>query len=360
MQLLKSNYRRLYEGVNFRLRTLASGRFSSHCRPISIAILLTERCNARCIHCDIWKNKGQEASPDVDQWRNVLRELRTWLGPVHVVISGGEALLKRYALDLVEYGSAAGLFIELLTHGFWNDHAKFERLALAKPGRVTFSFDGIGGTHSLIRGRDNFFARTEQNVQTLKRMRTEHNLDFAIRLKTVVMNQNLQELGLIAHYAQLNGCEVFYQPIEQNYNTAEDPNWFQSSENWPRDTERAVTMVGELIELKRKGLPIANSVNQLTAMIEYFRDPSRLRIATQAHQAHEKKILCSALTMLQIQANGDVTACSSMGPVGNIKNDSIRRIWESRPHWWEVGCCLETRGAASPQNGSASDPHLDR
>lgn len=343
VQLLTSNYRRLYQGVNFRLRTLAGGRFSGYCRPVSIAILLTERCNAHCIHCDIWKNKGKEDSPDVDQWKNLLRELRRWLGPVHVVITGGEALLKQYALDLVEYGSAEGLFIELLTHGYWDDQSKFERLALINPGRVTFSLDGIGETHTLIRGRDNFFAKTERSIQTLRRMRTDHKLGFEIRLKTVVMEQNLQELCLIAQYAQANQCEVFYQPIEQNYNTAEDPNWFQSSQTWPRDTASVVAKIEELIELKRKGLPIANSLNQLSAMIDYFRDPARLRVATQAHQAHEQKTLCSALTTLQIQANGDITLCSSMGPVGNIKNGSIRSFWECRPRWWEKGCCLETR-----------------
>lgn len=306
-------------------------------------ILLTERCNAHCIHCDIWKNRGQEDSPSLEQWQTFLLEVRNWLGPVQVVISGGEALLKRYALDLVEYGSRLGLFIELLTHGFWADQAKFERLALAKPGRVTFSFDGIGKTHSLIRGRDNFFERTEQSVQTLMRMKREHQLDFVIRLKTVVMEQNLNDLRFVAEYAHVNGLEVFYQPIEQNYNTEEDSDWFASSETWPKDPERAVAMTRELIELKSQGLPIVNSFGQLNAMIDYFRDPEGLRVATQAHSAHEAKPLCSAMTSLQLQANGDVKPCASMEPVGNIKNDSIRRIWENRPRWWEGGCCLETR-----------------
>src|SRR3954451_23382898 len=32
-------YKRLYDGVNYRLRTFAGGRFASHCRPTSIVIL---------------------------------------------------------------------------------------------------------------------------------------------------------------------------------------------------------------------------------------------------------------------------------------------------------------------------------
>src|SRR5215470_10199757 len=93
-------YRRVHEGANYRLRTFAQGRFASHCRPTSVLFLLTELCNARCVHCDIWKNRGKEDSPSAEQWKSVLTELRDWLGPVQVVFTGGEALLKPFTAEL--------------------------------------------------------------------------------------------------------------------------------------------------------------------------------------------------------------------------------------------------------------------
>jgi MoaA/NifB/PqqE/SkfB family radical SAM enzyme len=340
-------YRRIYEGVNFRLRTLAGGYYAAACRPVSIVLLLTERCNARCIHCDIWKNKGKEESPEVAEWKSLLLEIREWLGPVQVVFSGGEALLKPYAMELVEHAASLGLFVELLSHGNWEDQSKFVRLASAKLGRFTFSLDGVGETHSLIRGRDKFFEKTERSIQTLIGLRESQKLEFGIRLKTVVMNQNLDDVCRVAEYAKQNGVEVFFQPIEQNYNTLENPNWFQTSPTWPEDTVKAVAVVDELIRHKTNGAPIANSIRQLEAMRSYFRDPAHLRVATQAHSAHEKKLICSALTMLQIQANGDVTTCTFREAIGNIKSASIRSIWENRPQWWKKGCCLETRNTES-------------
>jgi len=345
---LDSTYRRIYLGFNYRLRTFAGGRYAHACRPTSIAIGLTERCNARCIHCDIWKNKGREESLGLEGWKTVLSDLRRWLGPVHVVVSGGEALMKPYAVELVEHGSEIGLFIELLSNGFWDDQLKFERIAQAKPGRVTFSFDGIGSVHNLIRGRENFFDKTTGCIQTLTKARSDKRQRFEILLKTVVMRQNLDELSKIAKYAAFNHLEVFYQPIEQNYNTSEDPAWFEKSDTWPRNTERAVAAIEELIGLKHAGLPIANSLNQLKAMIPYFQDPARWRLATQAHSAHERLPLCSALTSLEIQADGGVSVCSRVRPIGNVKEKPIRQIWESRPRLWEEGCCL---GKSSiPQN----------
>jgi MoaA/NifB/PqqE/SkfB family radical SAM enzyme len=336
---------RVHAAVNYRLRTFAGGRLASYCRPTSISILLTERCNARCLHCDIWKNRGKEATPGVDRWKATMRDLRRWLGPVPVVFTGGEALLMPFAPEVVSYASSLGLLVEHLTHGYWLDQARIEKMALGNPWRVTISCDGIGATHDQIRGRDGFFEAVATTIQTLLRLRREHALGYTIRLKTVIMEHNLPDVAAVARYARTHGLEVFYQPIEQNYNTPEDPTWFEHSLTWPTDRERAVAVVHELMALKRQGFPIANTAHQLEVMIPYFRHPETMLVATQGHIAHEKRSLCAALTHLQIQADGDVRICWSKDPIGNIKTGSIRKIWESRPHWWESGCCLGSRMA---------------
>ncbi len=335
--------RRLQEGISYRLRTFAGGRLSSYCRPTSIVMALTERCNALCIHCDIWKNRGKEDRPTIHQWRVVLADLKEWLGPAHVVFTGGEALLNRDTLQLLSFGSSLGLYMELLTHGFWEDQSRIEALALAGPSRVTISFDGIGETHSLIRGREGFVEKTERTIQTLKRARQQNHLRMVIRLKTVIMRQNLDDVCEIARFAEREGVEVFYQPIEQNYNTPEDDRWFEHSETWPQDTQKVVAVVNQLRKMKKQGLPIVNSRAQLDAMIPYFIDPAASRVAVQSHSAHESRLLCSALTMLQFQANGDVKTCNAQPVIGNIKTTQILEIWETRPRWWEGTCCLDKR-----------------
>src|SRR5262245_10129626 len=136
-------------------------------------------------------------------------DLRRWLGPVHVVFTGGEALLKPFTIELAEHAHQLGLFPEVLTHGYWDDQTK-------------------------------------------------------------------------------------------------------------------------MIKMKREGYHVANSYAQLKVMIPYFRNPAALRIATQSHVAHEQHLLCAALTMLQFQANGDLTVCCGAPPAGNVKDRPIRQIWEHR------------------------------
>jgi AdoMet-dependent heme synthase len=340
---LKWAYKRAYEGVNYRLRNFAGGRFASHCRPTSIIFLITELCAAKCVHCDIWKNRFREDSPTKEQWCTVLSDLRKWLGPIQVAISGGEALMKAYTPDLVAHASSIGLFMEILTHGYWEDQTKIERLAMANPWKVTISIDGIGETHTLLRGRPKFWERTEKSIKTLKRMRKERGLGYSIRLKNVIMAKNLHDTLNVAEYANQDGMEVFFQPIEQNYNTPEDTEWFLHSENWPQDTSKAIANVKALIDMKKRGYSIANSFEQLEVMIPYFEHPEKMRLTVQMHSAHERKMACNALSTLQFQSNGDVTVCTGAPPVGNVKTTPIREIWEKRPQLWESGCCLERR-----------------
>ncbi len=332
--------RRFREAVNWRLRTFCGGRWAGHCRPGSIGIVITMRCTARCVHCDIWKNRGpEEGLATLEQWNQLLTDLRHWLGPVHVFLTGGEALLNPLTTQLLAHGSSLGLLMELLTHGYWQDQTRIEAAARARPWRITLSMDGVGETHSLIRGRGDFWEKASRSVATLKRLRDEERLGYVIRLKTVIMQQNLDDACNVARFAATNGLEVFYQPIEQNYDTPADPQWFRHSANWPSDAEKAVAVVRELIGLKRQGLPIGNSLAELEVMVPYFRDPDAHQFAVQSHSAHEARALCAALTTLQLEPNGDVGTCFRKPPVGNIKSAAIREIWEGRPRWWEGGCC---------------------
>jgi len=341
--MLDELYMRVHQGVHYRLRTFAGGRWADHCRPTGIDFVMTERCNARCVHCDIWKNRGQEDSPTPEEWKRALSDIRAWLGWVRVTLTGGEALLRVSTLDVLAHGARIGLLMELLTHGYWHDQSRVEAAARANPWRITISLDGLGATHDRVRGREHFFERTSRTIDTLLRVRREEGLRFTIRLKTVVMSYNMHELEALARFATRDGMDIFFQPIEQNYNTPEDVRWWEHTDNWPRDTERAVAAVEAVRRMKREGFAIANSDAQLAVMIPYFRDPEALRVAAKSHSAHERRPVCAALDLLQVRANGDVKVCSSAPVVGNIRERGVREIWESRPHWWAGGCCLERR-----------------
>jgi MoaA/NifB/PqqE/SkfB family radical SAM enzyme len=334
-------YRRFYLSANYRLRNIFGGRLAGLARPVSIALLLTARCNARCVHCDIWKNEGKEKDAlTLAEWRQALLEMRRWLGPVPISMTGGEALLRPDAPDIAAYASGLGFFVEFLTNGYWKDQRRIAALARARPARVTISVDGVGPTHSAVRGREDFWDATYQSIQTLRRLRQEERLGYSILLKTVIMAHNLDHVAEVAHFAASNGLDVLYQPIEQNYNAPDDPRWFERAPTWPRDPHKAAATVDQLVDLQRKGLPIVNSEGEFNAMRSYFVDPGGQGAAVQAHVAHEGHALCASLGNMQIQPNGDVLTCCKRPPIGNVRSQPIRALWKNRPRWWKGGCCL--------------------
>lgn len=317
-----------------------SADFGRYIRPTAVVCLLTERCSSKCVHCDIWRNRGVERGPGFDEWRRLMDEIRHWLGPVDVVLTGGEALLKPFTVDLASYASGIGLRVEVLTHGYWKDQNLIERLALSRPRRVTLSLDGIGELHDAVRGRPGFFDRTSASIETLLRIRREHGLDYEVLLKTVVMSVNLHGLDEVTRYATERGIDVLFQPIEQNYGEPDNPEWTSASANWPTDTNAAVAAIERLVESKRGGARIVNSERDLDRIAAYFRDPDRYRVRIQNHDFSGR---CSALGLLQVQANGDAMVCFSAPPIGNFLEAPIHRIWAERPALWREGCCMKRR-----------------
>ena len=341
---LANAYRRLYYAANSVLQTHAWGPLAGLCRPGHIAFLLTYRCSAKCVHCDIWRNRGVEHGPTEADWRRAVAEIRAWLGPVHIVFTGGEALLKPFTVDLVAYASSLGLQVELLSHGYWKDRKLFERLAAARPWRVTFSIDAVGPTHDLIRGRAGFFERASASIEALEAARSQLGLQFPIRLKTVVMEHNLDDLEGVARYATRTGMDVLYQAIEPNYGSPEIQDWRERGANWPRDATRAIAALDRLIALRREGLHIANKESDLRAMQHYFRDPETRQTEVVRH-SHQN--ICAFLSNLEVHADGDVHCCFKQPAIGNIQKAPLREIWAGRPHYWSSGCCWQSPDASA-------------
>ena len=221
----------------------------------------------------------------------------------------------------------SGLLVEHLTHGFWLDQTRIEKMAMGRPWRVTISCDGIGATHDKIRGKEHFFETVETTIQTLLRLRREHKLGYIIRLKTVIMEHNLHDVA--------DDCALRPDPRPGGVLSAHRAELQHARGPDLVRAQRQLAQGSRAGRGRRAGADRAQAPGladrQLRAPARGD-DPllPRSRAAADPHpepQAHEKP-LCSALTTIQIQSNGDVKSCWCMDPIGNIKETPIRQIWE--------------------------------
>jgi len=117
-----------------------------------VTLLLSERCNSRCISCDYWRHGRAEI--DLESVRRLLPSLERLETEV-VLISGGEPLLNPEWAEIAALLAERGLKLWLLTSGL--SLAKHARRVATLFNAVTVSLDGADrATYAAIRGVDAF------------------------------------------------------------------------------------------------------------------------------------------------------------------------------------------------------------
>ena len=323
-----------------RLAPFAAQHHKNLVKPTSICLKLSERCNSKCVHCDIWKNRREDALT-TEQWLRTLDGIRRWLGPANIVLTGGEIFLRRDVMAIVRHATRIGLVCEVLSNGLLIRRHHCEDLVEAQVDQVTISLDGVTPeTHRAIRRVPRMYERIVRTVADLDEFRRRHGARLKILLKMVVMRPNLHEVVPMADWVRERGqADVQFQPIEQNYARPDDLGWFRDSDLWIRDVDALRTVASQLISRKRAGHPIRNTVESLEAMVRYFEDPEREIRRVRSHDAsHDSETCLVGVGSMVISSNGAVRWCFQMPPAGNVREKSPQEIWEGRDECWKRPC----------------------
>lgn len=172
-----------------------------------LQLLLTERCNLRCTHCAVpEEDSPAERELTTAEWTNFIDEALL-SGVRRIVLSGGEALLRRDCLTIAEHSLTAGAdAVVIVTNGTVLPVTTVERLTDLQrtwPSLLLHvSLDGCSdATHDMIRGAGSY-ARTMAGLDRL--IAAGGRVD---GVHTVVNQANLQELDGIADLAREVGAK---------------------------------------------------------------------------------------------------------------------------------------------------------
>jgi MoaA/NifB/PqqE/SkfB family radical SAM enzyme len=166
-----------------------------------MVFVLTNRCNFRCDYCDIPANAGAEMS--TDEFRAAISELAQ-AGMGRAAFGGGEALLRRDAVDLIEHAKAQGCFTSLNSNG-WTTERFLGRLAGCLDMLVV-SLDGPDDVHDVVRRKPGSYARVIQVIQEARR----HGI--AVATISVIGPWNEHRVEEILELAQTHGFWSYFQP----------------------------------------------------------------------------------------------------------------------------------------------------
>lgn len=215
--------------------------------PLLGSFKITYRCNLRCAACPFHR-RGSEPGGHMDR-ETALRSLHRLrnMGTPIVVFEGGEPLLWRDGAftfnDLVLHARQLFPRVAVTTNG---------TLPLDVPAHILWvSIDGPGDVHDDLRSGS--FERIRHNLD-----KTSHEKIF---VHMTLNRRNWKETARLAEWVRENRkirgmtVQLFYP-----YGQGEAPLVLP-----PRERRLALESV---IELKRKGYPILNSIGRLEAMIE--------------------------------------------------------------------------------------------
>lgn len=158
-------------------------------RPFLVFWEITRACALACRHC------RAEAHPmrDPDELdgvaaRRLIHQLAE-LNPPMLIITGGDPLMRRDALDLVREATAAGLHVGLSPSATPRLlHTDFADIKAAGVERISLSLDGASReTHDAFRGVPGTYDRT---VEAVRRAR---EVDLSVQINTTLTRGNVAE-----------------------------------------------------------------------------------------------------------------------------------------------------------------------
>ncbi|MGC8969584.1 MAG: radical SAM protein [Conexivisphaera sp.] len=159
-------------------------RFSDVWRPV-VSWNITSECNLRCVHCYMRAGARSDRELGREEARAVLRQMSE-VGIPLVLFSGGEPLMRRDALDLMEEAVDMGIRVALSTNGTLITEEVARRLSRIGVSYVGISLDSPRPEwHDSFRGVRGAFEATLRGIGNSVREGLDVGLRFTVTSRNV-------------------------------------------------------------------------------------------------------------------------------------------------------------------------------
>jgi MoaA/NifB/PqqE/SkfB family radical SAM enzyme len=217
--------------------------------------------------CPFWKRSSEDSS--FEREKAILKAIYD-SGVCGVAFEGGEPLLRKDLAEILAFSRSLPLHTNLITNGTLLE-SKIDEISPYINGVVYVSLDGLEKTHDAIRGVSGCFRKAVRGISAAEEK-------VAVTINTTIMAENIDEVESLVRLAKELGTKISIAVAHEYYNAnASSPA-----------TDKISKIAHTLIEMKREGYPIVNSIGYLKVM------------------AKEKNWQCKPWAMINIDPNGKV------------------------------------------------------
>ena len=295
-------------------------------RITSLPILVIfphNRCNCRCVMCDIWRiRQVREITPrDLEPHLTSLRQLNVkW-----IVFSGGEPLMHSDISSLSRVCRAEGVRVTLLTAGLTLE--KRADIVAASIDDLIVSIDGPPDIHNKIRGVPGAYRRLQRGIEALRQLRAE----MPIHGRCTIQKGNFGELQNTVHVARaLNLNSISFLAVDTTSNAFNRPG------GWSPGHQATVALnTAEVAALESEiEALISEYENEIESgfVVENAEKLRRipLRFRSRLGQIPAMAPRCNApWVSAVVESDGTVRPCFFHRPIGNIHEHPLADVVNS-------------------------------
>ena len=235
--------------------------------PLFCGHKLTYNCNLKCKMCPFWRRSNEDSS--FEREKAILKQIYN-SGACGIAFEGGEPLLRKDLVEILAFSRSLPLHTSLITNGTLLE-SRIDEIAPYINGVVYVSLDGLEKTHDAIRGVGGSFRKAIRGISATKEQ-------VAVTINTTVMEENIDEMESLVELAKELGTKISIAVAHEYCNAnASSPA-----------TDKIPKIAHRLIDMKREGYPIVNSIGYLKVM------------------ANEKAWQCKPWAMINIDPNGNI------------------------------------------------------
>lgn len=283
-------------------------------KPDSCTIMITGRCNLKCVMCKQWREPpGQELS--IDDWKTIILDLNK-NGIRNIHFSGGEPLLKKDFVELIRFSAQIGLIVGVTTNGSLLTGVILNKLIDAGLRSIALSMDAVDGGYERIRGLPDTFEQLSRAVEEVSIMKRKQKIDAYINF--TLMKCNIKDLKIVKAFADKMGLPLAICLLDKNsflFNLEKNTNdlWIKEKEDFLALREAINFLTQE--KIKNPGSLIIDFA-AIDFIERYFREPRQAQIPCVSSQGR----------VIIDPSGGLLGGCMSMGRFGNIMAKGFKEL----------------------------------
>ncbi|MFQ6044428.1 MAG: radical SAM protein [Candidatus Poribacteria bacterium] len=268
--------------------------------------MITSRCDCRCATCYYW-TLGERDEMTTSEICRMLEDAYS-VGMTDYVVWGGEPLLREDFSEIARHANSLGLDVTVITNGSRLPE-RINELAGHLYGLIVSIDHPDAERHDELRKHPGIYKKAVEGIKLAKNHR-----HLNIFINTVISRENLDQLERVVYLTEGLEVKIAFEMMEiiKGYNERLAPT-----------REETVCAMKKLIQLKKEGHPISNSVAYFRSVADHTE-----------YSCHVPKVLVT------VEWDGNIRVCSTIAEdakpllgdcnLGNVRTKSFSEIFRSK------------------------------